>query len=576
MRRTAYTMLVALVMATLAVGTAFAQEEGDTAATETLSGVLTTVYEDPRPGSGEEADVEYTLTEDSGQKTELLVDGGDVEGEKGGLTALDGERVEVEAAEAPGPAVEVQEISPDQPAPTDRVVAQAAAQVGSRPTATILCRFSDIADLPRQKAHFETLMGSTRPGLDQYWQETTYGKLNLAGSGVFGWYNLPNPESYYKDANGNMQDDRLAQDCTAAADGDVFFPGYTNINVMVNTLYADYAQGGTYTLNRDGQNRTYGFTWMPRWGYQNDPVYLGGQYILAHEMGHSFGLPHSSGPHGDTYDSKWDVMSGGSTCSPEDAAFGCIATHTIAAHKDKAGWLDASRKYAATTAANQTVTLERMAQPGTTGYLMAKIPIAGSSTRFYTVEARRLVGYDNQTPADAVIIHKVDTTNATGLTPIATVVDPNNDGNKNVNDASARWLPGETFTDAANNISVRVDASTSSGYAVTINPSSTPSPLSSDDTTAPTGSVVIDDGASRTRKAAVVLSLSAADNPGGTGVKEMRFSNDGTNWSAWEPYAPRKSWTLPAGKGTKTVYAEFRDGADNVSPRTSDSIYKRR
>lgn len=570
-------MLVALVMATLAAGTAFAQE-GDADAVETLSGVLTTVYEDPRPGSGEEADVEYTLTEDTGEKSELLVDVRDVEGEKGGLLALDGERVEVAAAEAPGPAVEVQEISPDVPAANDRVVAQSAAQVGSRPTATILCRFADsTGTTPREKPHFETLMGSTKPGLDNYWRETTYGKLNLAGSGVFGWYNLPNPESYYKDANGNMLEDRLTQDCTAAADPYVLFTNYTNINLMVNTLYADYALGGTDTLNRDGQNKAYGFAWMPRWGYQKDPTYLGGQYILAHEMGHSFGLPHSSGPHGATYDSGWDVMSDGSICSPQDANLGCIATHTISAHKDKAGWLDASRKYAATTAANQSVALERIAQPGTTGYLMAKIPIAGSSTRFYTVEARRIVGYDDQTPADAVIIHKVDTTNATGLTPIAKVVDPNTDNNKNVNDASARWLPGETFTDAANNISVRVDASTASGYTVTINPGSAPSPPpSSGDTTSPTGSVVINGGAANTKKATVKLTLSARDNDGGAGVKEMRFSNDGQNWSEWQPYATSRNWTLPSGKGSKTVYAEFEDGAGNVSPRASDSIFKKR
>ena len=35
--------------------------------------------------------------------------------------------------------------------------------------------------------------------------------------------------------------------------------------------------------------------------------------------------------------------------------------------------------------------------------------------------------------------------------------------------------------------------------------------------------------------------------------------------SAWETYAASKSWTLPPGDGTKTVYVWFRDSAGNVT-----------
>ena len=99
-------------------------------------------------------------------------------------------------------------------------------------------------------------------------------------------------------------------------------------------------------------------------------------------------------------------------------------------------------------------------------------------------------------------------------------------------------------------------------------------PAAAEDTVTPSGSVSINNGATSTRRAAVTLSLSARD--GGTGVKEMRFSNDGRTWSAWQPYATTKSWTLLSGKGTRTVYAGFRDGAGNVSsPPASDSIRKR-
>lgn len=93
------------------------------------------------------------------------------------------------------------------------------------------------------------------------------------------------------------------------------------------------------------------------------------------------------------------------------------------------------------------------------------------------------------------------------------------------------------------------------------------------DETAPSGSVLINDDARNTSKPTVELTLSATDNQGGSGMGSMRFSNDGTNWSGWEPYATTKSWTLASGKGTRTVYAEFKDQADNTVV-VSDAIRK--
>ena len=42
---------------------------------------------------------------------------------------------------------------------------------------------------------------------------------------------------------------------------------------------------------------------------------------------------------------------------------------------------------------------------------------------------------------------------------------------------------------------------------------------------------------------------------------DMRFSNNGSTWSAWQAYNPNRSWTLSTGNGTKTVYAQVRNGA---------------
>lgn len=43
-------------------------------------------------------------------------------------------------------------------------------------------------------------------------------------------------------------------------------------------------------------------------------------------------------------------------------------------------------------------------------------------------------------------------------------------------------------------------------------------------------------------------------------AQDMRFSNDGVNWSAWQTYNPDKAWTLSSGGGLKTVHAQIRNG----------------
>jgi hypothetical protein len=90
------------------------------------------------------------------------------------------------------------------------------------------------------------------------------------------------------------------------------------------------------------------------------------------------------------------------------------------------------------------------------------------------------------------------------------------------------------------------------------------------DTSAPTGSIVIDGNAANTTSMSVSLTVSASD--GESGVVEVRFSNDEVSWSSWEPYSTSKIWTLSSGVGTKTVYAQFRNGAGLDSGSYSDSI----
>ena len=90
------------------------------------------------------------------------------------------------------------------------------------------------------------------------------------------------------------------------------------------------------------------------------------------------------------------------------------------------------------------------------------------------------------------------------------------------------------------------------------------------DTTPPTGSIVIDGGKAYTTNVNVTLTLSATD--AGSGVSQMRFSNDEISWSAWESYATSRPWILTSGNGIKTVYVQYQDGAGNPSGSFSSTI----
>ncbi len=90
------------------------------------------------------------------------------------------------------------------------------------------------------------------------------------------------------------------------------------------------------------------------------------------------------------------------------------------------------------------------------------------------------------------------------------------------------------------------------------------------DGAAPTGSLLINGGATYTLDNTVALTPSATDNQT---VSQMRFSNDMLNWTAWETYATTpKPWTLTAGMGSRTVYAQFRDDVGLISQTCSDTI----
>ncbi|HSJ25796.1 MAG TPA: putative Ig domain-containing protein, partial [Longimicrobiales bacterium] len=232
-----------------------------------------------------------------------------------------------------------------------------------------------------------------------------------------------------------------------------YFPDFEGVVVQVNSTVGFYGGVAFSTgLPRDGIAKSYKVALMADGA---------SPYMYAHEIGHNLGLPHSSGPYGLEYDSKWDIMSSGAWLEP-GMMVEWHGTHTIGYHVDRLGWIPAHRRHVA-PAGESTVILDPI-DGGGAGPNPQIAVIALPNHQFYTLEARQRTNpYSSAVPADAVLIHRVNRPDAFGA---ARVVDV--DGNFDPNDEGAAWRVGETFRDRTHGVEVSIDAAVGGSFRVTI------------------------------------------------------------------------------------------------------------
>jgi hypothetical protein len=281
------------------------------------------------------------------------------------------------------------------------------------PWAIILCRYSDISNVPQQPQYYVDLYTQNGTGgIADYWRTVSSNALDLTGSQVWGWFTMNHTSSEIAGLTFPGDRWKLVQwgIDTAQANGVNLAP-FKRVLVVQNFGPDHGAAGnGVVIVHTNPTLCEFGF--------------------ICHEMGHGFGLPHSFSANPDTmYGDGWDLMSFATTTFQFPIAFqgtqGAATVGLNARNLEALGVIPPGRVWQPPSADfSASIALDPVNQPplGNHGFLVAKIPPSAtrpvrSSQSAYTVEFRHNAGWDQRIPEDAVIIHEVRTDGNSYLQP---------------------------------------------------------------------------------------------------------------------------------------------------------------
>lgn len=266
--------------------------------------------------------------------------------------------------------------------------AAGAAVLGNSPFSVIMCKYKDVTAEPKSPTYYReqfTTAGDATSTRDvpHYWSEVSYGKVNMTGTVVKGWYTLPTTKAATL-ATGRSG---VITACVNAAKNAKVNPYKVPSNHRVIAVMNDSGDSGsaggrvlthvkrsmTFNLHEMGHSFGLGHSWSTDWAYQNADWSKPGEYDDTSDLMSALNVRTITTPYG----------AGG----PGLNAF----------HLGRLGWLPANRVSTVVGADTPTsVSLTALNRPRNAGLMELRVPVDTKDPKqgYYSVELRHSSGWD--------------------------------------------------------------------------------------------------------------------------------------------------------------------------------------
>ena len=389
--------------------------------------------------------VTYLMVDDDGSRVTLRFNNGTPR-------VQSGDRVSVTGLRRTCPGVPDLIVSSASPTPLESAMSSSlfpfANTLGAQKTAAILVSFQDKAN-PFTLSQVQDVVFNQ---VSSYWYDTSYGQTTVSGQ-AYGPYTVALP-------SGVCDVDKMAELANAAA---------AQVGVDV-TQFSHLLYVFPYTISCGGWIGLGTIGGLPSEAWINGALDL---HTVAHEMGHNLGLYHSKALNCGSNESVGENCSGIEYGDLTDVMGNGYPGQYTAYQKEQLGWLNYGNSPPVQTVSTDGTysisPLESMdASPKALRVLRSQNPYSGYSDYYY-------IEYRQPTGADGVLGNLGFPNNITAGVMLHLGSDTNMDSSYliNVNPSMGSWYEaalnvGQTYTDAAAQVSITLQSVTASGAVLAV------------------------------------------------------------------------------------------------------------